>query len=171
LREDLLLDVSIRPNLRDLERHALVHQFCVKVLTLDLLAVVHVPGKQLDRVWIGEVMLDVLRFLLKVDLLLCNVFINDSCRKVLLHGLLKTGVALLPIECEGVASDYKNLEVLHMRGVPDVFLVVYKVVANIKLLQEREILLSGEQLKVETRKLVPAEVESLKFGDLTQDFH
>jgi hypothetical protein len=58
-----------------------------------------------------------------------------------------------------------------MRGVPDVFLVVYKVVANIKLLQEREILLSGEQLKVETRKLVPAEVESLKFGDLTQDFH
>jgi hypothetical protein len=94
--EDFLLYVGVWADFRDLECHTLVHKFRIQILSLDFLTLVVTARKQFDRVRVrkGCKLPLVFRFP-QVALRILNVFVNDSCRQILGHGLLEPSISVL----------------------------------------------------------------------------
>ena len=88
-REDLLLDVSVGADFRNLQGHTLVHHLCIQVLALDFLVLVITSREKLDGVGVreGRKLTLVLR-LLQIAPGVLHILIDHSGREILGHGLL-----------------------------------------------------------------------------------
>ena len=56
---------------------------------------------------------------------------------------------------------------LHLWHKPQAFLILDEIVPKIKLLQLPEISLLVQHFRVESTELIPSQIKSLKFGNLT----
>ena len=87
--EDLLLDVGVGADFRNLQGHTLVHHLCIQVLAFDFLVLVITPGEKLDRVGVRESRkLTLVLSLLQVPPGVLHILIDHSGREILGHGLL-----------------------------------------------------------------------------------
>lgn len=168
LREDLALDVSVWSDIAYRQSDTLSHDFCIQVLTLDLL--LNLARQKLDRVWIRIVVrlvclsFDVAFVINKMEI------VDDDCREVFLELILESSVGFLRSgwHRQGVTCDVHDIDRSCLGDVPEVTLVVHHVEGDVELLQLVEVVVLVEHLRMELEEFVASQIQTLQAADCAE---